>query len=268
MIHVAHFIAISCYAAAAALAAAPLARPVRPPVNAVLAALAAGVATHGAAILMLAKQAGSGALSGLGPSLSFAAFTVALALLIVEGLAREVSLTLIAAPLAAIAATAGNIAGMQTMSDPGGARAVWLALHIVLAFAGLAAYATAAAAGTMYLVAHRDLKSRRFGAVFRSFPPLSTLDRVNHVAAMGGFLVLTLGIGLAAAYSIAYRSIVVTQVVWGVAAWLGIAVLALGRLTGKLSPRRAAAVSSLTFAFVILLYVIFRLGAENRGQFL
>ncbi|MCR4341937.1 MAG: hypothetical protein NUW01_18830 [Gemmatimonadaceae bacterium] len=35
MIHVAHFIAISCYAAAAALAAAPFARPVRAPGNGV-----------------------------------------------------------------------------------------------------------------------------------------------------------------------------------------------------------------------------------------
>ena len=268
MIHVAHFFAISCYAAAAALAAVPFARPVRAPVNSVLTMLGAGVLAHGAAILLLARDAGSGALSGLGPSLSFAAFTVALTLLLVEALAREVSLTLIAAPLAAIAATAGNLAGMRPVMDPGGARAIWLILHIVLAFAGLAAYATAAAAGTMYLVAHRDLKSRRFGAVFRSFPPLSTLDRVNRVAATGGFLVLTLGIGLAAAYSIAYRSIVVTQLVWGVAAWVGIAVLALGRLFGRLPAKRAAALSAITFAFVIALYVVVRLGAENRGQFL
>lgn len=268
MIHVAHFIAISCYAAAAALAAAPFARPVRAPVKWVLAVLGAGVLAHGAAILLFASEAGSGALSGLGPSLSFAAFTVALALLVVEALAREVSLTLLAAPLAALAATAGNIAGMRPVVDAGGARAVWLALHIVLAFAGLAAYATAAAAGTMYLVAHRDLKSRRFGAIFRSFPPLATLDRVNHVAAMGGFLVLTLGIGLAAAYSIAYRSVVVTQLVWGIAAWLGIAFLALGRLAGRLPAKRAAVLSSLTFALVLVLYVVFRLGSENRGQFL
>ncbi|CAN5721303.1 hypothetical protein BH23GEM1_BH23GEM1_06980 [soil metagenome] len=268
MIHVAHFIAISCYAAAAALAAAPFARPMRAPVSGVLAALAAGVIAHGGGLALFAHEAGSGALSGLGPSLSFAAFTVALALLVVEALAREVSLTLVAAPFAAVAATAGNIAGLQPVIDPGGARAVWLALHIVLAFAGLAAYATAAAAGTMYLVAHRDLKSRRFGAVFRSFPPLATLDRVNHFAAMGGFLVLTLGIGLAAAYSIAYRSIVITQLVWGVAAWLGIAALALGRLAGRLPARRAAVLSSLTFALVLLLYVVFRLGTENRGQFL
>lgn len=268
MIPVAHFIAISCYAGAAALAAMPLTRPVRAPVNGVLGVLGAGVIAHGIAILLLARESGPGALSGLGPSLSFAAFTVALALLVVEGIAREVSLTLIAAPLAAVAATAGNVAGMRPLVDPGGAQAVWLILHIVLAFAGLAAYATAAAAGTMYLVAHRDLKSRRFGAVFRSFPPLSTLDRVNHVAAMSGFLVLTLGIGLAAAYSIAYRSLVVTQVVWGVAAWLGIAALALGRLSGRLPARRAAQLSSVTFALVLLLYVVFRITVENRGQFL
>lgn len=268
MIHVAHFIAISCYAAAAALAAAPFARPVRAPVKGVLAILTVGVLAHGAAIVLLARDSGSGALSGLGPSLSFAAFTVAVTLLLVEALAREVSLTLIAAPLAAIVATAGNLAGMRPVMDPGGARAVWLVIHIVLAFAGLAAYATAAAAGTMYLVAHRDLKSRRFGAVFRSFPPLATLDRVNHVAATGGFLVLTLAIGLAAAYSIAYRSIVVTQMVWGIAAWLGIAALALGRLFGRLPARSAALLSALTFAFVVVLYVVVRLGVEQRGQFL
>jgi HemX protein len=268
MIHVAHFVAISCYAAAAALAAAPLARPVRAPVNGVLGMLGAGVVAHGTALALLARESGAGALSGLGPALSFAAFTVALALLIVEAIARDVSLTLVAAPLAAVAATAGNIAGMRPFVDPGGARAAWLILHIVLAFAGLAAYATAAAAGTMYLVAHRDLKSRRFGAVFRAFPPLATLDRVNHVAAMGAFLVFTLGIGLAGAYSIAYRSLVVTQLVWGVAAWLGIAALALGRLSGRLPARRAAMVSALTFAFVLVLYVVVRLTTENRGQFL
>lgn len=268
MIHVAHFIAISCYAAAAALAAAPFARPVRAPVTAVLTALAAGVFAHGLALALLARESGAGALSGLGPSLSFAAFTVAAVLLIVEALTREVSLTLVAAPLAAVAATAGNIAGMRPVMDPAGAHAVWLMLHIVLAFAGIAAYATAAAAGTMYLVAHRDLKSRRFGAVFRSFPPLSTLDRVNHVAALAGFIVLTLGIGFAASYSIAHRLVVVPEMVWGVAAWLGIAGLALGRLAGRLPARRAAVLSSLTFTLVVVLYVVVRLTSASAGQFL
>lgn len=41
MIHVAPFIAISCYVAAAALAAAPFARPLRAPVEGVIARAAA-----------------------------------------------------------------------------------------------------------------------------------------------------------------------------------------------------------------------------------
>jgi len=88
MIHVAHFIAISCYAAAAALAAAPFARPVRAPVNGVLAVLGAGVVAHGAAIMLFAREAGPGALSGLGPSLSFAAFTVAVVVLVLYVIVR------------------------------------------------------------------------------------------------------------------------------------------------------------------------------------
>ena len=49
---------------------------------------------------------------------------------------------------------------------------------IGLSFIGIAAFATAAAAGTMYLVQRHELKSRRFGTLFRFFPPLATLDRV------------------------------------------------------------------------------------------
>src|SRR5206468_8578877 len=130
----------------------------------------------------------------LGPALSFAGLVLAISLAIVETLAHEVSLALVAAPLAALATMAGNITGMRPFLEPQGTRAVWLTMHIVLSFIGIAAYATAAAAGTMYLVARRELKSGRFGAIFRFFPPLDTLDRVNHLASIAGFLGLTLGV--------------------------------------------------------------------------
>lgn len=268
MILAAHAVAISCYLAAVLIAAVPFARPVRAPVRGVALALGAGLLAHGVALFLLARGEGVMALTGLGPSLSFAAFAVAATLLVVEVLARDVTLTLAAAPLAALVATAANFAGLHPLLDARGGRAIWLALHIVLAFIGLAAYATAAAAGTMYLVAHRDLKSRRFGAIFRFFPPLATLDRVNHVAILAGFLGLTLAVALAATYSIAYRALVLPQVVWGMAAWIAVAGLAFGRLRGALQARRAALISSLTFAVVLALYVVVRLGSANRGQFL
>ena len=268
MIVVAHFVAISFYVAAAALAALPFARRVRAPVNGVIGALILGITAHAIALVSLARESGSGSLTGLGPALSFAGFILAVSLLLVEAFAREVSVALIAAPLSALIVTMANVFGLRPLMDPQGSRAVWLVMHIVLSFAGMAAYATAAAAGTMYLVAHRDLKSARFGAIFRFFPPLDTLDRVNHFASITGFLALRTGLALAAAYSIAYRTVVVPQLVWGLGAWVCIGALALGRMLRGLQARRAAILSAITFASVMVVYVVFRVMTFNRGQFL
>ena len=268
MIAIAHFIAITFYVGAAALAALPFARRVKAPVGGVVIALLLGIGAHATALAGLTRQAGAASLTGLGPGLSFAGLVLAISLVIVESLAREVSLTLVAAPLAALVTMAGNLTGMHPFLEPQGTRAVWLTMHIVFSFIGIAAYGTAAAAGTMYLIARRELKSARFGAIFRSFPPLATLDRVNHVASIAGFLGLTLGLALAAGYSFEYRALVLPQIIWGVGAWAGVSALALGRLLRGWQARRAAMMSAVTFASVLALYVVFRMASLNRGQFL
>lgn len=268
MIPIAHFVAVSFYLAAAAVAALPFARRVKAPVAGVIIALLLGIGAHATALAGLTRETGAASLTGLGPGLSFAGLVLAISLVVVESLAREVSLTLVAAPVAALVTMAGNIAGMHPFLEPQGARAVWLTMHIVLSFVGIAAYATAAAAGTMYLVARRELKSAHFGAIFRFFPPLDTLDRVNHLASIAGFLGLTLGLALATAYSFQYRAVVIPQIVWGIAAWLGVSALVLGRVLRGWQARRAALMSALTFASVIALYVVFRVASLNRGQFL
>src|SRR5689334_22466169 len=106
MMVVAHFIAISCYVAAAALAALPFAKRVSAPVGGVVAALLIGVTAHAFALASFIRQSGSGSFTGLGPALSFAGFVIAVALILVEVFAREVSVALVAAPLAAITTVA------------------------------------------------------------------------------------------------------------------------------------------------------------------
>jgi ABC-type uncharacterized transport system permease subunit len=268
MIAIAHFVAVTFYLGAAAIAALPFARRVKAPVAGVIVALMAGIAAHAAALIGLTREAGAASLTGLGPALSFAGLVLAVSLVVVEILAREVSLTLIAAPLTALVTVAGNVTGMHPFLDPQGARAVWLTLHIVLSFVGIAAYATAAAAGTMYLVARRELKSGRFGPIYRFFPPLETLDRVNHLASLAGFLGLTLGLALAAAYSFQYRALVLPQIIWGMTAWLGVALLVVGRILRGWQARRAALLSSVGFAGVLALYVVFRVALPGGGRFL
>ena len=268
MIATAHFIAVTFYLAASAIAALPFARRVKAPVLWVVVVLLLGIGAHATALASLTRQTGAASLTGLGPALSFAGLVLAISLVVVESLAREVSLTLVAAPVAAAVTMIGNLAGLHPFLEPQGVRAVWLTMHIILSFIGIAAYATAAAAGTMYLVARRELKSAHFGAIFRFFPPLDTLDRVNHVASIAGFLGLTLGLALAGAYSLQYHALVVPQLIWGLGAWIGVSALALGRVLRGWQARRAALMSAVTFASVVLLYVVFRIASLNRGQFL
>ncbi|MEP6729082.1 MAG: cytochrome c biogenesis protein CcsA [bacterium] len=265
MTAIAHFIAITCYIGAAALAATPFARPVGAPVRSVAAVLAIGVLAHAIALAAFVQRVGQLPLTGLGPSLSFAGFVLAATLLVVELIAREVSLTLVAAPLAAIPTICANLVGLVPGAEPVGARAAWLFAHIALSFLGIAAFATAAAAGLMYLIERRELKSRKFGAIYRFFPPLDTLDRVNHVAAIVGWLVLTLGVVLAITYAVEYHEVNTPKIVWAMVAWLAVSGIALGRVAGGWQARRAAIYSSVSFAAVVVLYVAFRVAETNGG---
>src|SRR4051812_6420269 len=268
MIAIAQLIAISFYLGAAALAAVPFARPVEPPKHGVIAALALGVVSHIVALVVFGLRAGAVPLTGLGPSLSFAGLVLAVTLLLVEVLARDVSLTLVAAPLAALPTIFANVIGLTPGPSAEGARGIWLFAHIGLSFVGIAAFGTAAAAGTMYLVQRHELKSRRFGTIFRFFPPLATLDRVNHLAVIAGWLGLTLEIVLAASYSLAYREMNLPQLVWGTGAWLAVSGVTMGRVARGWQAQRAAMYSSAAFIVVLMLYVAFRVVGPAAGQFL
>jgi ABC-type uncharacterized transport system permease subunit len=268
MIAIAHSLAITLYLGAAALAAAPFARPVSAPVRGVTTLLALGVGTHVVALADFVRAHGQAPVTGLGPALSLAALLVAVLLLLVELIAREVSLSLAAAPLAAALAAVANVAGLSPASIASGAQGAWLAAHVALSFLGIASFATGAAAGVMYMVERRELKARRFGAIFRFFPPLATLDRVNHLACVAGGAALTLGVAIAVAYSVEFRTVNLPQILWGMVAWAALSVIALGRAIGGWQARRAAIVTTTSFAAVVLLYVALRMSGAADGGFL
>ena len=268
MVAIAHIIAISLYVGAAVLAAAPFARPVKSPVRAVLAVLGAGILTHLAALIMLAVRSGQPPLTGLGPALSCAGLAIALMLFVVEVITHDATLTLVAAPFAALPTTIASLIGFTPILEPHGTAGAWLMAHIALSFAGIAAFATAAAAGAMYLVEHHELKSRRFGAILRAFPPLQTLDRVNHIAVLAGWIALTVGVVLAVGYSLTYREFDAPKVAWALASWIGVGVVAGGRVLAGWQACRAARISGAAFVVVVSLYVVVRLAGTRTGWFL
>jgi HemX protein len=261
-------LAVTCYASAAALAATPLARPIGPPVHSVVALLGFGVAAHVLALGVSGYTAHAVPFAGLGPALSVAGLTLAVALLLAESWARDVTLSLIGAPLAAGVTAAAVFLGWRPVGQPHGAQGVWLASHIAVSFVGISALATAAAAGALYLVERRELKSRHFGSVYRSFPPLETLDRVNHLSALTAWVALTLGMVLATSYTIVYGQSASVQVVWGAVAWLAAAVVAGVRQLGGWRGRRSALASAIAFVLVLSSYFAARVFAARPGHFL
>ena len=260
MTAIAHFIAIVCYLGAAALAATPFARPVRAPVRGIIALLGAGVVTHGAALLVFAARTGEAPLTGLGSSLSSVGFAIAVALLVVEIAVHDASLTVLMGPLAALPTLVANLVGLAPAAARSEAHGGWVLAHAAASLAGIAAFATAAAAGSLYL-----LERHRNGAGNGFFPSLATLERVNHVASVAGALGLTLGAVLAVPSALLTQEWRAPKLVWATGAWLSLSVVAIGRTRGAWPARRAALVSSVSFATVVALYVVLRLTEPNSG---
>ena len=69
-----------------------------------------------------------------------------------------------------------------------------LPVHIVSAFLGIAFFAIAAGVALMYLLQEREVKGKRFGALFSRLPSLDSLDKLNQRLVRAGFLVFTLAL--------------------------------------------------------------------------
>ncbi len=80
----------------------------------------------------------------------------------------------------------------------------WLIAHVVTCFIGYAAFAVAAALGTMYLLKHRSGHDNK-SSVLYSLPSLKVLDDITHKTMVFGFIWLSAGI--------------ITGAIWANSAW-------------------------------------------------
>ena len=69
-----------------------------------------------------------------------------------------------------------------------------LPVHIVSAFLGIAFFAIAAGVALMYLLQEREVKGKRFGALFSRLPSLDSLDKLNQRLVRAGFVVFTVAL--------------------------------------------------------------------------
>jgi ABC-type uncharacterized transport system permease subunit len=136
-------------------------------------------------------------------------------------------------------------------------------VHILLMLSATAALVLSGTYGLLHLVLYRQLRNKRFGALFQELPDLELLSRMTRRSALAGCLCLTVGlnvgIGLAHARDVAAFHYTDPSVVIVIALWLHFGVIAFSRSIRGLTARRAsyAAVGGLiTMLLAIVLMVL------------
>ena len=126
--------------------------------------------------------------------------------------------------------------------------------HVLLASAGLAALGVAGLAGFFFLMKHRALKNRRPEPRRIPLPSLEALDRVNRVALLLGFPLLSLGVITGSLWLDSQTGALFAgslHETWMLIAWmiyLGLVILRFGARQGA---RQAAASALAGFAFLL-----------------
>lgn len=84
-------------------------------------------------------------------------------------------------------------------------KSAWLGVHTTLSILGDAAFAFAFIVSIMYLIQERQLKAKRWGAIFHRLPSLEVMDTLGYKAISFGWPLFTLGM--------------ITGSIWAESAW-------------------------------------------------
>jgi ABC-type transport system involved in cytochrome c biogenesis permease subunit len=264
MVLIPHLLALGLYGLATALALAPFAGPRPAPRGLTLGTPLAGAAAHVVGLTQLTPV-------GVAPVLSILALFLMLLQVVSERAFHAAAVAVFTGPLATGLVALALLIGLGPGAEPSGGRNAWFILHVTLSVLGLALLALAFIAAALYLLQFRELKSKRFGQVFRLFPPLERLDRLNHVSLVAGFPALTLGVLLAIGYAVRYAGgmhVDPAQIVWGSFTWVVLGGAVWVRVVRHWAGRRAAFASIAGFAAVLLVYLALKLAEPGTQRFL
>lgn len=135
-------------------------------------------------------------------------------------------------------------------------KTVWV--HVTLSMLGTVGFAVAFAAGIMYLIQERLLKSKRFNVLYTKLPPLDYLDHLNQQSIVLGFPLLTLGIITGAISAEFARGSYLNwnpEQTWAIVTWIFYFVVLVGRLTVGWRAKRAAYLTIIGFVGVVLTFI-------------
>lgn len=200
-------------------------------------------------------------LVGLGPASSSLALAIALLTLGAAVRQERRPTALFVLPVVVVLTGLAVLVGLQPVLLQSTFRGPWFVLHVATVFVGCAGLILASAAAAMYVLQFRALKRKRFGSVFRFFPSLDVLDRLNRLGLLVGFPGLTVGLIAGWSWTLTYgRGLALgdPQVAFGVVTWLAYLVAIGVRMSPDWRGERAAFVSTGAFVVSVLTFLVLR----------
>ena len=231
----------------------------------------AGLLLHGVALTLFAVEHGELPLVGPGAALSTLAFVGAVALVVLFPLQEVARVAIVLLPFVITLQVVALVVGVQPTGADFDFQGAGFILHVAFAFVGFQAFALAFAAGALYLIQFHELKTKRFGKVFRFVPPLATLDALGRIGIWLGFGALSLSLALAWAWTLTYRGsleMADPKVIWSVLSWFCFLGVMLVRRQGGRPEYRGAVAAVLGFAVVVAVFVVLRVTVGAEGLFL
>lgn len=225
--------------------------------------VAAGAALHAAHIVVSSLVLRVCPVEGIHFPMSVASMLMCVAYLWGRARYRVEVAGAFVAPLALTSLLASRFVAV---SDPGkSVRGVLLPFHVTMNLVGIALFALAFSAATLYLVQERLVKRKRIDGVSRRLPPLDALDRAEHRFLLAGFPLLTIGIVTGTVWAGRVESGApgeVLRAVFGYVTWLVIAGVLFLRAAAGWRGRRAAYGTIAGFGLAVAVLVIYLV----RGQ--
>ena len=215
-----------------------------------------GFLSHTLSLLAKSMSLGHIPIMTFQEAMSFFAWTL---VLVFVGVALKRGLYVLGAfilPLAFLSLVSASIAPEGTPGFHPVFDTVWV--HVTLSMLGTVGFAVAFVAGIMYLMQDRMLKSKQFNTLFVKLPPLDFLDSLNQRSILLGFPFLTLGIltgSLSAHLTLGSYMSWNPEQVWALVTWIFYFAVLLGRVTVGWRAKKAAYLTIVGFAGVILTFV-------------
>jgi cytochrome c-type biogenesis protein CcsB len=224
--------------------------------NVSLGITAAGFVSHMVALVARMISASSSAPPSFSDALSFFSWMIILVFLVVEFRHRIHVLGSFMVPLALVSLVSAAALPESAPTLQPVFKTLWF--HVTLSMLGAVGFTVAFVAGVMYLIQDRLLKSKQFNVLYSKLPALDFLDHLNQQSIVLGFPLLTLGIVTGAISADFARGSYVSwnpEQTWALVTWLFYLIVLLGRLTVGWRAKRAAYLTVIGFACVILTLV-------------